>query len=87
MNAVRSPSSKSLAPREAFVIQVSAVLTEADTRMLIESLRQNGFPAFVRNATVDEFYRVLVGPYQDRESARIALHELERAGYKPFIRH
>ncbi len=87
MNAVRSPSSKPLAAHEAFVIQVSAVLTEADTRMLIESLRQNGFPAFVRSPTVDGFYRILVGPYQDRDSARIAQHELQRAGYKPFIRH
>jgi septal ring-binding cell division protein DamX len=87
MNEARSPSSKSLAAHEAFVIQVSAVRSEADTRMLIQSLRQNGFPAFVRNPTVDGFYRILVGPYQDRESARIAQHELESAGYKPFIRH
>jgi hypothetical protein len=87
MNEVKSPSSKPLAAHEAFVIQVSAVLTEADTRMLIQSLRQNGFPAFVRSPTVDGFYRILVGPYPDRDSARIAQHELERAGYKPFIRH
>jgi septal ring-binding cell division protein DamX len=97
MNEARSPLSsataieaslpKPLAPREAFVIQISAVRSEADTRMLIESLRQNGFPAFVRNPTVDGFYRILVGPYQDRESARIAQHELESAGYKPFVRH
>jgi hypothetical protein len=87
MNDARSPSSKPLAAREAFVIQVSAVRSEADTRMLIQSLRQNGFPAFVRNPTVDGFYRILVGPYQDRDSARIAQHELQRAGYKPFIRH
>jgi hypothetical protein len=89
MNEVRSASSfpKPLAPREAFVIQVSAVRSEADTRMLIEGLRQNGFPAFVRNPTVDGFYRILVGPYQDRDSAQIAQHELQRAGYKPFIRH
>jgi septal ring-binding cell division protein DamX len=87
MNEVKSPSSKPLAAHEAFVIQVSAVLTEADTRMLIQSLRQNGFPAFVRNPTVDGFYRILVGPYPDRDSARIAQHDLERAGYKPFIRH
>jgi len=97
MNEARSPSSpataieaplpKPLAAREAFVVQVSAVRSEADTRVLIRSLRQNGFPAFVRNPTVDGFYRVLVGPYQDRDSARIAQHELEKAGYKPFIRH
>jgi cell division septation protein DedD len=97
MNEARSPSSpataieaslpKPLAAREAFVIQVSAVRSEADTRMLIQSLRQNGFPAFVRNPTVDGFYRVLVGPYPNGESARIAQHELERAGYKSFIRH
>ncbi len=97
MNEVRSPSSpataieaslpKPTAAREAFVIQVSAVRSEADTRVLIQSLRQNGFPAFVRNPTVDGFYRVLVGPYQDRASARVAQHDLERAGYKPFIRH
>jgi len=86
MNEVKSPSSKPLAAHEAFVIQVSAVRSEADTRMLIQSLRQNGFPAFVRNPTVDGFYRVLVGPYPDRDSARIAQRKLERAGYKSFIR-
>jgi cell division septation protein DedD len=86
-NEVRSPSAKPLDPREAFVIQVSAVRSEADTRIWIESLRQNGFPALVRNPTVDGFYRVLVGPYPDRESARIAQRELDRAGYKTFIRH
>jgi cell division septation protein DedD len=87
MNDARSTSSKPLAAREAFVIQVSAVRSEADTRMWIESLRQKDFPAFVRNPTVDGFYRILVGPYPDRESARIAQRALERAGYKPFIRH
>jgi hypothetical protein len=97
MNEARSPSSpataieaslpKPFAAHEAFVIQVSAVRSEADTRMLIHGLRQNGFPAFVRNPTVDGFYRILVGPYPDRDSVRIAQHELERAGYKSFIRH
>ena len=86
-NRVKSPSSKPRAARETFVLQVSAVRSGADTRMWIESLRQNGFPAFVRNPTVDGFYRVLVGPYPDRESARIAQRKLERAGYKTFIRH
>jgi hypothetical protein len=37
--------------------------------------------------TVDVIYRILVGPNQNRESARIAQRELERAGYKTFIRH
>jgi cell division septation protein DedD len=69
------------------VVQVAAVTQEVDSRKLAESLRYENFPAFVRTPTVDSFYRVLVGPYADVESARIARLKLKRAGFNPFIRH
>jgi hypothetical protein len=33
----------------------------------------------------DAFYRVRVGPFDDRATATATLHELEQRGYKPFI--
>jgi cell division septation protein DedD len=74
--------------RGAFIVQVVAFRHEVSARKVAESLRQKNFPAFI-NATLTNgvFYRVLVGPYGDEESARIAQSELGRAGFKPFIRH
>jgi cell division septation protein DedD len=85
--AIESPLRERLAPAEAFVVQVVAVRREADTRLLIESLRDKELPVFVRHSTLDGFYRVLVGPYPDEEAARITQRELESAGYQAFIRH
>jgi cell division septation protein DedD len=84
---VEAPLREPLAPGEAFVVQIAAVRREADTRVLMESLRHKELPVFVRHPTLDGFYRVLVGPYPDEEAARITQRELERAGYESFIRH
>jgi cell division septation protein DedD len=78
---------KPLAPGREFVVQVAAVTEEVDARKLADSLRHKNFPVFVRTPTVDSFYRVLVGPYADDESARIARLKLKKAGFNPFIRH
>lgn len=84
---IEAPLRERLAPAEAFVVQVAAVQREADTRVLMESLRDKELPVFVRHSTLDGFYRVLVGPYPDEEAAQITQRELERAGYESFIRH
>jgi cell division septation protein DedD len=78
---------KPLAPGRELVVQVAALTQEVDARKLAETLRHENFPAFVRTPTVDSFYRVLLGPYADEESARIARLKLKRAGFNPFIRH
>jgi mono/diheme cytochrome c family protein len=84
--AVDAPLRKSLLPRGTLILQVAAFAQEANAHKLVESLRQKNFPAFL--STTDKeggFYRVQVGPYADEESARTALSELGRAGFKPFV--
>lgn len=71
----------------ALFVQVGAFAQEANAGKLAESLRQENFPAFVITSPDAAFYLVHVGPYADEKSARIALDELGRAGFRPFIRH
>lgn len=78
---------KPLAPGRELILQVAALTREVDARKLADSLRHENFPAFVQTPTVDPFYRVLLGPFADEESARIAQRKLKRAGFNPFIRH
>jgi len=69
----------------ALFVQVGAFTKEANAGKLAESLRQENFPAFAITSKDDAYYLVHVGPYPDEKSARIALGELGRAGFKPFI--
>jgi len=73
-------------PSGAFIVQVGAFSHEANARKLAESLRQKNFPAFLSITSTNGVYRVLVGPYVDEESARLAESELAKSGFKPFIR-
>lgn len=75
------------AGRGAFFVQVAAYTNEREARKLVEKLEGRRFAAFVRPPVDDEFYRVQLGPYGSLESARVAYHELEKAGFTPFIRH
>jgi len=78
---------KPLLPPGALMVQVGAFAHEYNARKVADSLSQKNFPAFVSLASTGVFYRVQVGPYADEESARLAQSELERAGFKPLIRH
>ncbi|PYU22163.1 MAG: hypothetical protein DMG32_18935 [Acidobacteria bacterium] len=69
----------------ALFVQVGAFAQEANASKLAESLRQENFPAFIITSPNSAFYLVHVGPYADEKTARIALGELGRAGFKPFI--
>jgi len=71
----------------ALFVQVGAFTQEANAGKLAESLRQENFPAFIITSSNGAYYLVHVGPYRDEKSARIALSELGRAGFEPFIRH
>jgi cell division septation protein DedD len=68
-------------------LQVGAFRQEANAGKLAESLRQENFPAFIITSKDGALYLVHVGPYLDEKSARIALSELRRAGFEPFILH
>ena len=89
--AVEAPAAdvrlqKPAAPGRKLVVQVAALTREADARKLADNLRRESFQASVRTLPVDAFYRVVLGPYADEESARLAVGKLKKAGFNPFIR-
>jgi cell division septation protein DedD len=73
-------------PRGNLVVQVAALTKENDARNLAESLRHENFEAFVGILPVDKLYRVMIGPYSDEASARIAAAKLKKAGLESFVR-
>jgi cell division protein FtsN len=73
-------------PAGAAVLQVAALVREADALALAQALQQKKFPAFVLTPGDDHFYRVQVGPYGDAQSANTARHALETQGFKSIIK-
>jgi cell division septation protein DedD len=72
---------------EILFVQVAAYTKEADAFNLVYTLRGQNFLAFISPPVTDAYYRVQLGPYSSLESAQIGKRELEKAGFKPFIRH
>ena len=73
-------------PAGATVLQVAALVREADALALAQALQQKKFPAFVLTPGDDHFYRVQVGPYSDAQSATTARHALETQGFKSIVK-
>jgi cell division septation protein DedD len=73
-------------PAGATVLQVAALVREADALALAQALQQKKFPAFVLTPGDDHFYRVQVGPYGDAQSATAARRALENQGFKSIIK-
>jgi cell division septation protein DedD len=68
------------------VVQVAALTHETDAQKLANTLRHKNFEAFVGTLPMDRLYRVMVGPYPNEESARVAVEELRKAGVDSFVR-
>lgn len=68
------------------VVQVGAMTHEAYANALVKDLKQKNLPAFVFHRGGDNFYRVAVGPFTDGDSPSKVKGELERQGFKPFLR-
>lgn len=92
-SAATSPSSavnsKLVAPRIAkgsILLQVAALTRESDALLLAEALQRKNFPAFITTPAADNYYRVQVGPYADKESADLAKRSLEREGFKAIVK-
>ncbi len=73
--------------KNSIVLQVAAVKQQRDALEMADELQKKKFPAFVLNAQADGYYRVQVGPYNDKSSADAARHALEQAGFKAIIKH
>lgn len=74
-----------------YSIQVMAARTQKDAKSLADLLKTRGYPAFVLEPQTigasDNYFRVLVGPYTSRAAAEKVLKQLEKEGFKPFIKH
>lgn len=64
-----------------FVLQVGAMKQEENADALVASLKAKSFPAFSYQRGSDDFHRVVVGPYQDAESATEVQKELRKQGF------
>jgi cell division septation protein DedD len=69
-----------------FALQVAAMREEENATQLEQSLQSKNFAAFVSKRPGDHFYRVMVGPYPDNQSARLAQSALEKDGMKSIAR-
>jgi cell division septation protein DedD len=76
----------SLIPPGAILLQVAASPRESDALTLAGALRQKGFAVFVLEPSADNFYRVEVGPYADRQSMRLAKLALNREGFQVMVK-
>ena len=71
--------------REDNLAAVRGAMTHEENAMaLADSLHQNNFPAFVSRRGTDHFYRVVVGPYSDVDSALRVKEQLKKAGFDAF---
>ena len=68
------------------IVQVGAMTHEAYADALVKDLKQKNLPAFVFRREGDNFYRVAVGPFTDSGSPTQVKGELEKQGFKPFLR-
>jgi cell division septation protein DedD len=69
-----------------FALQVAAMREEENAKQLEQSLQSKNFAVFVSKRPGDHFYRVMVGPYPDNQSARLAQSALEKDGMKSIAR-
>jgi cell division septation protein DedD len=76
----------SLIPPGAILLQVAASPRESDALAVAGVLRQKGFAVFILEPTVDNFYRVEVGPYADGQSVHQARLALNREGFQVIVR-
>jgi len=80
-NAPISVNPKRPLDHPGFVLQVGAMTHEENADALEESLQEKNFPVFVSHRGTDRFYRVLVGPYHDADSAFRVREELRKQNF------
>jgi len=66
-------------------LQVMAV-EQPQAGVVMDTLKQKGFPAVLGQSPNPTLFRVMVGPYADGASLGKAKAQLENAGFKPLVR-
>ena len=73
---------------KTYTIQAASVKNARDADRLVAELKKTGFHAYRAIGKVPGkgiWYRVRVGEYQSKASARRTLNKLKKAGLKPFV--
>jgi cell division septation protein DedD len=73
---------------KVYTVQVAAVKVAKDADRLVAQLKKKGFPAYRALGKVQGqgiWFRVRVGKYESRATARSMKQQLEKAGMKPII--
>lgn len=66
-------------------LQVVAV-GQPQANVVVDTLKQKGFPTVLAQGPNPSLFRVMVGPYTDAASLGKAKVQLENAGFKPLVR-
>ena len=85
--AAEAASSPPTRPSGEFAVQVGAFASRARAESLREALTQDGDVATITEAEVggDTFFRVRLGPYPDRHTARAAAQRLAGRGHRAVV--
>jgi cell division protein FtsN len=66
-------------------LQVAAA-AQPQAGVVVDTLKQKGFPALLAQGPNATLFRVMVGPFADASSLGKAKAELENAGFRPLVR-
>jgi hypothetical protein len=81
-NQASEPAPASEGP--ALALQVAATTNTKAAEALATTLKRKYFPAFVYFRGTDQYYRVLVGPFNDDDSRLRTMEELKTEGFESF---
>lgn len=82
------PAPGAAAAGQVFTVQISAVKSEEEARRLADRLRQSGYAAHVEATVLPDkstWYRVRMGEFPTRESARGTVDRLKRDGFGSMV--
>ena len=79
--AAAGPTAQAPPPSGSYQIAVSSFRTESRAREVAAALAALPLPASVRFDDVNEWYRVVAGPFSSRDAALAAQETLSRSGY------
>jgi cell division protein FtsN len=66
-------------------LQVEAV-AQPQATIVVDTLKQKGFPAVLAQSSNPTLFRVMVGPFPDAATLGKAKTDLENVGFKPIVR-
>jgi len=90
------PSKKAAAPAHGGLVAVNpgpgnmylqvAAAAQPQAGVVVDTLKQKGFPAMLAQGPNATLFRVMVGPFADAATLGKAKAELESAGFHPLVR-